>query len=417
MAKQRCCFAAPQSGAAERFAAFRHHVIIITDWVVLILKHGFMKRFLICALALALFLPVKAHAAAEFSAEALILYEPRTGTVLREKKADEPMLIASTTKIMTALLVVEHCAMQETVTVTEAMCGAEGSSLYLSEGQQFTVEELLYGLMLASANDAAEALAIHAAGSIEAFAAMMNEKAAILGMANTHYANPHGLDDPAGQHYSCARDLALLTAAAMENPLFCRFFSAREFDIHGTVIENHNKLLASYDGCLGGKTGYTRAAGRTLVSVAERDGLRLICVTLSDPDDWNDHRALFDAAFADYRFLTFPEAGWKSVPAISSTASSVPLRCSVPYALVRKGREAQVHVFLPRFVFAPVRRDDKLGSLVVAVRGKAVVRADILAAADAPTDPAQRLRPWERLIRFGDRYIPAGRNETILFQA
>ena len=389
----------------------------MTDWVVLILKHGIMKRFVICALLLALLLPVKALAAADNSAEALILYEPRTGTVLREKQADKSMLIASTTKIMTALLVVEHCALQETVTITEAMCGAEGSSLYLTEGQRFTVEELLYGLMLASANDAAEALAIHTAGSIEAFAAMMNEKAASLGMANTHYANPHGLDDPAGQHYSSARDLAFLTAAAMENPLFCRFFSAREFEIHGTVIENHNKLLASYDGCLGGKTGYTRAAGRTLVSCAERNGLRLICVTLSDPDDWNDHRALFDAAFADYRFLTFPETGWKSVPAISSTVPDIPLRCSVPYALVRNGKEAQVHVSLPRFVFAPVNRGDALGSLVVAVRGKVVVRADILAAADAPVDLSQRMRPWERLIRLGDRYIPTGRYESVLFQS
>ena len=376
-----------------------------------------MKRFLICALLLALFLPIKAHAAVNSSAQAFILYEPRTGTVLREKKADEPMLIASTTKIMTALLVVERCALQDTVTITEAMCGAEGSSLYLTPDQQFTVEELLYGLMLASANDSAEALAIHTAGSIEAFAALMNEKAAVIGMANTHYANPHGLDDPAGQHYSCARDLAFLTAAAMENPLFCRFFSAKEFDIHGTVFENHNKLLANYAGCIGGKTGYTRAAGRTLVTCAERDGLRLICVTLADPDDWNDHRTLYDAAFSDYRFLTFPETGWKSVPAISSTVSAVPVRSSVPYALVRNGKEAEVHVSLPRFVFAPVSRGDPLGSLVVAVRGKVVLRAELLAAADAPLDPNQRLRPWERLIRYEDRYIPTARYETILFRA
>ena len=165
-------------------------------WVVLILKHNAMKRILICILLLALLLPTGALAAADCSAEAMILYEPRTGTVLRAVRPDEPMLIASTTKIMTALLVVEHCAMQETVNITEAMCGAEGSSLYLSAGQQYTVEDLLYGLMLASANDAAEALAIHAAGSIEGFAALMNAKAAALGLQNTHYANPHGLNHP-----------------------------------------------------------------------------------------------------------------------------------------------------------------------------------------------------------------------------
>ena len=373
-----------------------------------------MKRLLICLLLLSLLLPVKKAAAApELSAAAMILYEPRTGTVLREKKADEPMLIASTTKIMTALIVLEQCRLQETVTITKAMCGAEGSSIYLSEGQQFTVEDLLYALMLASANDAAEALAIHTAGSIESFAALMNEKAAALGLANTHYANPHGLNDP--EHYSSARDLALLTAKAMENPIFCRLFSAREYELHGTVIENHNKLLASYEGCLGGKTGYTIAAGRTLVSCAERDGLRLICVTLRDPDDWNDHRALYDAAFADYSFLTFPAAGWKSVPVISSTVAAVPLRSSVPYVLVRNGREAETHVSLPRFVFAPVSRGDALGSLVVVVRGKVVARAELLAAADAPVDEAQRMRPWERLTAFRERYVPTGSFGAELF--
>lgn len=383
-------------------------------WVVLILKHNAMKRILICILLLALLLPTDAFAAADCSAEAMILYEPRTGTVLREKNADEQRLIASTTKIMTALIVLEQCRLQETVTITEAMCGAEGSSLYLSAGQQYTVEDLLYGLMLASANDAAEALAIHAAGSIESFAALMNAKAAVLGLQNTHYANPHGLNHP--EHYSSARDLALLTAAAMENPMFCRLFSAKEYDLHGTVIENHNKLLAGYEGCIGGKTGYTHAAGRTLVSCAERDGLRLICVTLTDPDDWNDHRALFDEAFAAYRFLTFPETGWRSVPAISATVPDVPLRCSVPYALVRNGKEAETHVSLPRFVFAPVKRGDELGSLVVVVRGRVVVRAQLLAAADAPLDPAQRLMPWERLVRPPERYASAGSFSTELFQ-
>ena len=372
-----------------------------------------IKRLCIWILLLALLLPAGAMAYSD-SAVAMILYEPRTGTVLKERNADEQRLIASTTKIMTALLTVEHCRLSQVVNITEPMCGAEGSSMYLTPGDAYTVEDLLYGLMLASANDAAEALAIHTAGSIEAFAAMMNEKAASLGMANTHYANPHGLDDPAGQHYSSARDLAFLTAAAMENPLFCRFFSAREFEIHGTVIENHNKLLASYDGCLGGKTGYTRAAGRTLVSCAERNGLRLICVTLSDPDDWNDHRALFDAAFADYRFLTFPETGWKSVPAISSTVPDIPLRCSVPYALVRNGKEAEVHVSLPRFVFAPVRQGDVLGSLNVTLMGRIVVKADLLAAADAPLDESQRLTPWERFTSICDRYT-ASLSDDVFF--
>ena len=362
-----------------------------------------MKRLCIFVLLLALLLPVSTFAT-DTSAAALILYEPRTGTVLQEKNADTPMLIASTTKIMTALLTVERCRLSQVVTITEEMCGAEGSSMYLTPGDQYTVEDLLYGLMLASANDSAEALAIHAAGSIEAFAAWMNERAAAIGMVNTHFANPNGLDDPAGQHYSCARDMALLTANAMKDPTFCKFFAAESHEIHGTVFPNHNKLLQSYSGCIGGKTGYTRAAGRTLVSVAERDGLRLICVTLSDPNDWVDHAALFDDAFADYRFLTFPETGWQSLPVISATVAAVPLKCSVPYALVRNGDEAQTHVSLPRFVFAPVQRGDVLGTLNVTLRGKVVLKADLLAAADAPVDEAQRLTPWERFVSIYDRY-------------
>lgn len=354
-------------------------------------------------LLLTLLLPVKAHAT-DTSAAALILYEPRTGTVLQEKNADAPMLIASTTKIMTALLVAERCRLSETVWITQDMCGAEGSSLYLSPGDVYTVEELLYGLMLASANDSAEALAIHAAGSIETFSAWMNERAEAIGMTNTHFANPNGLDDPGGQHYSTARDMALLTADAMKNPVFCKFFAAGSHVIHGTEFPNHNKLLQSYPGCIGGKTGYTRAAGRTLVSVAERDGLRLICVTLADPNDWVDHAALFDDAFANYRFMTLPETGWESLPVISATSASVPLKCSVPYVLVRNGDEAQVHVSLPRFVFAPVQRGDVLGTLNITRHGKVAVKAELLAAADAPLDEAQRLTPWERFVSIYDRY-------------
>ena len=371
--------------------------------MVLVLNYAMMKRFFIFVLLLALLLPAGALAA-ETSATALILYEPRTGTVLQEKNADTPMLIASTTKIMTALLVVEHCRLSQVVTITEPMCGAEGSSMYLTPGDQYTVEELLYGLMLASANDSAEALAINAAGSIETFADWMNARAEAIGMTNSHFANPNGLDDPDGRHYSTARDMALLTANAMENPTFCKFFAAESHEIHGTVYPNHNKLLKNYAGCIGGKTGYTMAAGRTLVSVAERDGLRLICVTLRDPNDWVDHATLFDEAFANYRFMTFPETGWREVPVISAAVSSVPVKSTIPYTLVRKGDEARLHVSLPRFVFAPVQRGDVLGTLNVTLRGKGVVKADLLAAADAPLDESQRLSPWERLVSVCDRY-------------
>ena len=328
----------------------------------------------------------------------MILYEPRTGTVLRQHNADERMLIASTTKIMTALITLERCRLSETVTVTASQAGVEGSSMGLRAGEEYTVEELLYGLMLASGNDAAVALAEHVGGSVEGFAELMNAKARALGLENTHFANPHGLDDPA--HYSSARDMARLTAAAMEVPAFCELFSAAEHVIHGVTIRNHNKLLTEYDGCIGGKTGYTRAAGRTLVSCAERDGLRLICVTLSDPDDWADHAAAYDEAFAEYRFLTFSAAELPELPLISGTVSSIPLRCSIPYALVRDRGEAKVFIDAPRFVFAPVRRGDTLGTIVVRCGGRTALQAELTAAIDAPVDDSQRLLPWERFLRF-----------------
>ena len=256
------------------------------------------------------------------------------------------------------------------------------------------MEELLYGLMLASGNDAACVLAEYTAGSIDAFADLMNEKAQALGLENTHFANPHGLNDP--EHYSSARDLALLTAAAMENPSFCEIFSARSYTTHGVEYVNHNKLLETCDGCLGGKTGYTRAAGRTLVSCVERNGLRLICVTLNDPDDWDDHCRYYDNAFDAYEYLCFPEESWKSLPVISGTETEVSLICPISGTLVHRGARIETGVELPRFVFAPVNAGDVLGHVTVLENGKQQCSADICAAASVARDDEESLMPWRR---------------------
>lgn len=342
----------------------------------------------------------------------MILYEPRTGTVLEEKNADQRMLIASTTKIMTALIVLERCDLRERVTITAGQCAVEGSSMYLRPGEEHSVEELLYGLLLASANDAAVALAEHTAGSVDAFASLMNEKATQLSLRNTHFANPHGLDAP--EHYSSARDLALLTANAMQNETFCHMFSAASYSCGGRVLRNHNKLLEEYDGCIGGKTGYTRAAGRTLVSCAERDGLRLICVTLSDPNDWTDHAAAYDAAFAEYVFSSFPADGWRTLPVISGKASAVPLRCDTTYLLLQKESDIQTVIELPRFVFAPVRAGDVIGAMTVKADGKTVLRQEILAAQDVPLDRNLRLMPWERFRGMLAQYADPGAQTGML---
>ena len=239
-------------------------------------------------------------AAPSTSAGRGVLMDADTGELLWSRHPDEPGLIASTTKIMTGWLVCQAGDLDRPVTVSAEAVGVEGSSLYLKEGEILTREELLFGTLLQSGNDAALALAIDAAGSGEAFAARMNEAARRLGLQNTHYANPHGLDQEG--NYSSVRDLALLTAAALGNGDFRRIVSSKTAVVSGErVLVNHNKLLWRCPGCIGVKTGYTRAAGRLLVSAAEREGRTLICVTANDPDDWTDHQALLDWGFAQYR--------------------------------------------------------------------------------------------------------------------
>ena len=239
--------------------------------------------------------------ALEVSATAAVLMDAYMGQVLYEKNGDRQMLIASTTKIMTALVVLEHAAPDDVITVTPNHM-AEGSSMYLRAGETVRVEELLYGLLLCSGNDAALALT-ECAGGLTPFVALMNEKASALGMAHTSFANPNGLD--ADGHYSTARDMAVLAAAAVENPTFRRICSSRSVTIGQRTMENHNRLLRQVEGCVGLKTGYTRAAGRTLVSCTERDGCRLVAVTLQDGNDWADHAALYDYGFR----LTAPRRG------------------------------------------------------------------------------------------------------------
>lgn len=239
--------------------------------------------------------------ALEVSATAAVLMDADMGQVLYEKNGDRQMLIASTTKIMTALVVLEHAAPDDVITVTPDHM-AEGSSMYLRAGEMVRVEELLYGLLLCSGNDAALALT-ECAGGLTPFVALMNEKAAALGMAHTSFANPNGLD--ADGHYSTARDMAVLAAAAVENPTFRRICSSRSVTIGQRTMENHNRLLRQVEGCVGLKTGYTQAAGRTLVSCTERDGCRLVAVTLQDGNDWADHAALYDYGFR----LTAPRRG------------------------------------------------------------------------------------------------------------
>lgn len=306
-------------------------------------------------------------AAPVHSADGMIVIHPESGAVLCQKNADEQMLIASTTKIMTALVALECLDPDQEVVVDPAWTRVEGSSMYLRSGETYTVRELLYGLLLASGNDAALALACTACGSAEAFADQMNDRAAELGLKNTHFANPHGLDS--NEHYSTAHDLAIIMAEAMKNEVFAQIVSARSFSAHGATYVNHNKLLWRCEGITGGKTGYTKAAGRCLVTTCQRDGLSLICVTLSDPNDWKDHSALYDWAYETYEARVYSkDIPLVQIPVISgdsqwaAVAPENDIRLCIP-----RGSHVNLHYYLPRYIFARVEAGKKAGDVVVSV--------------------------------------------------
>jgi D-alanyl-D-alanine carboxypeptidase (penicillin-binding protein 5/6) len=304
--------------------------------------------------------------------------------VLYEHNADKKMLIASTTKIMTAIIVIEKCSLDDKVAVKPSWCGAEGSSMYLRSGDSYTVRDLLTGMMLASGNDAAVALACYTAGSIGAFAGLMNKKAKELGMTSSAFKNPNGLDEQG--HYSTARDMARLTDYCMRSAEFRQIVSCRSKTIGGKSYVNHNKLLWNCPGCIGVKTGYTKASGRSLVSCCERDGTRYICVTLGDPDDWTDHQALYDWAFGQYRELPVIDAGSAmSLPVVAGKETAVRIvpECSVRIFLPADAK-ITYRVELPRFVFAGVEAGEAAGRITALKNGTAIASARLLYAQSIP---------------------------------
>ena len=332
-----------------------------------------MKKLLLRTAAILVAAVLFMPQASALSAEKAMVLDAVTGRVLYEKNADDRSLIASTTKIMTALVVCEQCNVLDRVRIPVEAVGVEGSSLYLRAGEVLTVQELLYGLMLHSGNDAAAALAIHCGGTIEGFAELMNDKARELGMENSHFVNPHGLDAP--DHYATARDLAVLAAYAMEDPIFARTVGAKQVTVGERTLTNHNKLLWQMDGCEGVKTGYTKAAGRILVSAASREGRRLVCVTINAPDDWNDHKALLEAGFRDYEVRELVEAGevlgYRHIVGGDGTRVPLVAEKSFSYALAA-GEEPEIVLSPQLFSYAPVAGGAAEGCAYVVLGGRVI---------------------------------------------
>lgn len=332
-----------------------------------------LKRTISAVLAILLLLTqVSTVSAVDTCASCAILMDAGSGRILYEKNAHEPRLIASITKLMTALVALESGHdLQEVVTIDPAWAGVEGSSIYLQPGEQVTLETLLYGMLLRSGNDAAMSVAGYCGGGVEQFVAKMNEKAEQLGMSNSHFANPSGLNDEG--HYSSAYDMALLARACLEHEALARMVSTKSITLGTRIFTNHNKLLWRYEGCVGMKTGFTEKAGRTLVSAAERDGLTLICVTLNDPNDWADHTALFDYGFANYRSQVVARAGdvLCRLPVANSLMPFCPVVAEEGASLCLTGGEAVRWELLLEQVSltAPVERGTRVGEAVYYVNG------------------------------------------------
>lgn len=360
-----------------------------------------MKRFFAgtaAVLAAVLLLSVPAGA---ISAQKAILLDAATGRVLYEKRADEKSLIASTTKIMTALVVCEQCNVLDRFRIPKEAVGIEGSSIYLKEGEVLTVQELLYGMMLHSGNDAATALAIFCGGTVEGFAQLMNDKARMLGMKDSHFTNPHGLDAP--DHYSTARDLAILADYAMDNPIFAKTVSTKTVTIGNRVLTNHNKLLWRVEGADGVKTGFTKAAGRILVSSAQRDGRRLVAVTIEDGNDWADHAALYEEGFARYQQVALVQKGQQlgTLPVFGGEEEAVEVIATEDFSFaLQQGEKVTIRLSCKGPAFAPVVEGADAGFAYLCLDGNAVGKVPVIYGKTIEQPVNQKKSFWKRW--FGD---------------
>ena len=319
------------------------------------------------------------------SARSAALYQPETDEFLYEKNANEKLPMASTTKIMTALVASERAELDELVAIDDSAIGIEGSSAYLCRGDVLTMEELLYALLLQSANDAAVAIACYIGGNVEGFSALMNERAESLGLCSTHFTNPHGLDSD--EHYTTARELAIIAAEALKNDSIKEITSqkSRSFitEDRTRIYVNHNKLLSMYDGCIGVKTGYTRKSGRCLVSAAERDGLSFVSVTLDAPSDWSDHKKLLNYGYdcLERLILCSPYENVYTVPVLDGEKNRVTVANVDTASVIRErhGKNITKSIHLVKFTVAPVSRGDILGEVIYSNNGKECARVDLIA--------------------------------------
>ena len=340
-----------------------------------------LSTFLLSMMALLAYADTGVTAGAKSSA----LYNPDTKSFLYQSNENEHLPMASTTKIVTALLAIETLDLDEIIIVPKEAIGIEGSSLYLKENDELTVKDLVYGVLLQSANDAATVLALRISGNISDFAELMTQRVVEIGAYDTNFKNPHGLDDK--EHYTTAHDLTLIAAEAISNETFKKIASTYKYSFNigdeTRCVVNHNKLLKSYDGCIGVKTGFTKKSGRCLVSAAERNGITLIAVTLHDTDDWKDHKNLLNHGFdtlenIDLKTLVkLPD----SLPSVSADSARLSIKLKTDTIVKYKNEPISCYMDLPSYIAKDIHAGENVGSLTVKV-GERIEKVDIIASCD-----------------------------------
>ena len=371
-----------------------------------------MRRWIACGVALAIVLlavpAIGAQAAKPtVSAKSAVLIDGLSGQILYDYNAHEQRAMASTTKIMTTLLAVESGRMEEELVTTREMVMVEGSSMGLKVGDTVSLETLCYGMLMASGNDAANTTALYLGGTQQGFARMMNQRAKDIGMTSTNFVTPSGLDDD--QHYSTAYDMALLGRAAMQNPLFATMVSRKSVRVsfgnppYERTLTGHNKLLNMYEHACGIKTGFTKKAGRCLVTAAKKDGALLIAVTLSAPDDWNDHIKLYEYGFSQMERvpLTYNTKDLR-VPVTGGQVPETKVLCNQITVCLPKSRAGEItaQVQLEHFLYAPVAFGQPVGKVIYTLDGAQIGSSLLIASGDVVQAQKEEKQPgfWQRVL-------------------
>lgn len=345
-----------------------------------------IKKLLIVVLLLSFFCyPVHSLQDNELSARAAVVIDSDTNNVVFQKNMSEKLSMASTTKIMTAILAIESGKLGCRVTAKkDVIC--EGTSIGIEAGDSFTLETLVWALLLESGNDAAVLISEYLAGTEAEFAELMNNKASEIGMKSTNFITSSGLDDE--EHYTTAYDMALLASYSVKNPFFRKICSSQSYIATylspeiSVTYNNHNKLLKMYDGVFGVKTGFTKKSGRCLVSACERNGVTLVAVTLKAPDDWNDHIKLFDYCFGTYQTLNMDIKLPQYLKVYGSETKLVELICEDISVASSNYDKASYVVLLPQFAYAPIKKNDNIGKVIIYIDDKKYKEFNLKAGSD-----------------------------------